>query len=85
MRPTKYKWDPHDLVGPMWILTNKKECFRKFVLEGVLLAFFLLELLLELFRFRFKLLWIVRIVIEVLLILFLGLGFDHQFLYVDMS
>jgi len=40
MGPTKYKWDPHDLVGPMWILTNQKECVRKCVLEGALLAFF---------------------------------------------
>jgi len=37
--PTKYKWDPHNLVGPMWILTNQKECIKKCELEGVLLAF----------------------------------------------
>jgi len=40
MGPTKYKWDPHDLVGPMWILTNQKEC----VLEGVLLTFLFMDI-----------------------------------------
>ena len=39
MGPTKFTWDPHDLVGPMWILTNQRECVRKCVLKGVLLAF----------------------------------------------
>jgi len=39
MGPTKYKWDPHDLVGLMWILTNQSEYVEKCVLEGVLLAF----------------------------------------------
>jgi len=28
-----------NLVGPMWILTNQRECVEKCVLEGVLLAF----------------------------------------------
>ena len=37
--PTKFKWDPHALVGPMWILTNQRECVEKCVLECVLLAF----------------------------------------------
>jgi len=41
MGPTKLIWDPHDLVGPMWILTNQRECVEKCVLEGVLLAFLL--------------------------------------------
>ena len=35
MGPTKCIWDPHDLVGPMWILTNQRKC----VLKCVLLAF----------------------------------------------
>ena len=39
MGPTKFTWDPHDLVGPVWILTNQRECVEKYVLEGVLLAF----------------------------------------------
>ena len=39
MRPTKYKWDPYDLVGLMWILTNQRKCVEKCVLECVLLAF----------------------------------------------
>jgi len=39
MGPTKFIWDLHDLVGPMWILTNQRECVEKCVLEGVLLAF----------------------------------------------
>ena len=39
MGPTKFIWDPHDLVGPMWILTNQRECVEKCVLECVLLAF----------------------------------------------
>jgi len=39
MGPTKLIWDPHDLVRPMWILTNQKKCVEKCVLEGVLLAF----------------------------------------------
>jgi len=43
MGPTKYKWDPHDLVGLMWILTNQRECVEKCVLEGVLLAFLMIE------------------------------------------
>jgi len=41
MEPTKFIWDPHDLVGPMWILTNQKECVGKCVLECVLLTFLL--------------------------------------------
>jgi len=44
MGPTKFIWDPHDLVGLMWILTNQRECVEKCVLEGVLLAFLLLNL-----------------------------------------
>jgi len=36
MRPTKFIWDPYDLVGPMWILTNKKECVEKCVLLAFL-------------------------------------------------
>jgi len=43
MRPTKYKWDPHDLVGPMWILTNQRECVEKCVLECVLLTFLMIK------------------------------------------
>jgi len=39
MRSTKFIWDPHDLVGPMWILTNQRECVKKCVLKGVLLTF----------------------------------------------
>jgi len=35
----KFTWDPHDLMGFMWILTNQRECVRKCVLEGVLLVF----------------------------------------------
>jgi len=31
--------DPNDLVGPMWILTNQRECVEKCVLEDVLLVF----------------------------------------------
>jgi len=27
--PTKLIWDPHDLVGPMWNLTNQRECVLK--------------------------------------------------------
>jgi len=29
MSPTKLIWNPHDLVGLMWILTNQKECVEK--------------------------------------------------------
>jgi len=43
MGSTKFIWDPHDLVGPMWILTNQRECVEKCVLEGVLLAFLYLQ------------------------------------------
>jgi len=39
MGPTKFIWDPHVLVEPMWILTNQRECVGKCVLECVLLAF----------------------------------------------
>jgi len=39
MGPTKFIWDPHALVGPMWILTNQRECVEKCVLECVLLTF----------------------------------------------
>jgi len=31
--PIKIIWDPHDLVGLMWILTNQRECVEKCVLE----------------------------------------------------
>jgi len=31
MRPTKFTWDPHDLVGHMWILTDQKGCVEKCV------------------------------------------------------
>jgi len=31
MGPTKYKWDPHDLVGSMWILTNQRESVRRYI------------------------------------------------------
>jgi len=39
MGPTKSCGSHINLVGPMWILTNQKECVKKCVLEGVLLAF----------------------------------------------
>jgi len=39
MGPTKFIWDLHDLVGPMWVLTNQRECVGECVLEWVLLAF----------------------------------------------
>jgi len=39
MGPTKFIWDQYDLVGPMWVLTNQKECAEKYVLQYVLLAF----------------------------------------------
>jgi len=42
MGPTKLIWDPHDLVRPMWILTNQRECVEKCVLEGDRLFFFVL-------------------------------------------
>jgi len=35
MEPIEFIWDPHDLVEPMCILTNQKECIE----ECVLLAF----------------------------------------------
>jgi len=35
MGPIKFTWDPHDFVGPMWILTNQKKCVEKYVLEYV--------------------------------------------------
>jgi len=41
MKPTKFIWDPHDLVRPMLILTNQKECVEKCELKYVLLAFLL--------------------------------------------
>jgi len=41
MGPTKFIWDPHDLMGPVLILTNQKKCVEKCVLECVLLAFLL--------------------------------------------
>jgi len=31
MGPTKFIWDPHNLVGLMWILTNQRECVGKCV------------------------------------------------------
>jgi len=37
MLATPSIWDPHDLVEPMWILTNQIECVEKCVLEVVLL------------------------------------------------
>jgi len=43
MGPTKFIWDPHDLVGPMWILTNQRKCVGKCVLECVLLAFLIVR------------------------------------------
>jgi len=39
MGPTKSCGSHINLVGPMWILTNQRECVEKYVLEGVLLAF----------------------------------------------
>ena len=39
MGPTKLCGSHINLVGPMWILTNQRECVEKCVLEGVLLAF----------------------------------------------
>ena len=39
MGPTKSCGSHINLVGPMWILTNQKECVEKCVLKGVLLAF----------------------------------------------
>jgi len=39
MGPTKFIWDPHDLVGLIWILTNQIKCVEKCMLECVLLAF----------------------------------------------
>jgi len=29
--PTKFIWDLHDLVRPVWILTNQRECVEKCV------------------------------------------------------
>jgi len=55
MGPTKYKWGPHDLVGPMWILIDQRECVRKCVLEGVSLAFLLYYLLSNQFLHIFSL------------------------------
>jgi len=26
VRPAKYMWDLHDLVGPMWISSNQRVC-----------------------------------------------------------
>jgi len=43
MRPTKFIWDIHNLVGPVWILINKKKCVKKYVLKCVLIAFLLTE------------------------------------------
>ena len=37
----KFTRVPPNHVGPMWILTNQRECVEKCVLEGVLLTFFL--------------------------------------------
>jgi len=39
MSPTKTYGFHINLVGPTWILTNRKECVKKCVLKGVLLAF----------------------------------------------
>jgi len=44
MGPTKFTWDPHNLVEPVWILTNQRECVEKCVLEGVLLTFLNLKM-----------------------------------------
>jgi len=35
----KYIWDPHNLMGSMWILIDQRECVEKCVLEDVFLAF----------------------------------------------
>jgi len=43
MGSTKFIWDPHDLVGPMLILTNQRECVKKCVLKCVLLAFLVIN------------------------------------------
>jgi len=43
MGPTKSCGSHIHLVGPMWILTNQRECVDKCVLECVLLAFLLIE------------------------------------------
>jgi hypothetical protein len=32
---TKFIWDPHDLVGFMWILSNQRECVEKCMLKCV--------------------------------------------------
>jgi len=45
MGSTKFIWDPHNLVGPMWIWTNQRKYVEKCVLECVLLAFLSLSLL----------------------------------------
>ena len=37
--PTKSCGSHVNLIGPMWILTNQKECIEKYVLEYMLLAF----------------------------------------------
>jgi len=37
MRPSKFIWDAHDLVWPMLILTNQKECVAKCVLLAFLI------------------------------------------------
>ena len=39
MGPTKSCGSHIHLVGPMWILTNQRECVEKYVLKCVLLAF----------------------------------------------
>jgi len=41
MGPTKSCGSYINLVGPMWFLTNQRECVKKCVLECVLLAFLL--------------------------------------------
>ena len=43
--PTKFIWDLHDLVRPMWIWTNQRECVENCVLEGMLLAFLIYQTL----------------------------------------
>ena len=31
MGSTKLIWDPYDLVGPMWVLTNQRKCVERCV------------------------------------------------------
>ena len=61
MGPTIFLWDPHNLVGLMWIWINQREYVEKCMLKCVLLTFLVIVLAFNLWSCMFWVFFLVNL------------------------